>query len=284
MNRRHLRQASRGENVGDVELSTGQPFNESAPTASERSTSVHSNARDIPDSDGIPAFAGSNDSTSYGSASMVTFYRQIASSDPSSATRQPLPLDTKPPKVAGSGSSRHLALLPQRSSADDFVFCFFEYFQPVFPVLNRPDFEREYEGLWNSSSRNEDATLTTGQDEAAFVAVVNLVFAIGSRISSFLGPEEKQIVPEDFYQRARNLYRYDLLASSSLRALQMILLIALYLQATQHAVECWNSLGLAIRVAQSLGLHADSGKDRTSSQTQLHLRRQVWHLCVQLDR
>ena len=92
------------------------------------------------------------------------------------------------------------------------------------------------------------------------------------------------IIPEDFYKRARDLYRYDLLASGSFEVLQMLLLIALYLQATQCAAECWNSLGLAIRIAQSLGLHADREKDSTSSPNQMQLRRQIWHLCVQLDR
>lgn len=60
--------------------------------------------------------------------------------------------------------------------------------------------------------------------------------------------------------------------------------MALYLQATQNSAECCNSFGLAIRVAQSLGLDVEGGKDRLLSSRDLNLRRQVWHLCVQMDR
>lgn len=284
MNRRHLRQISRDGNIEGVERSAGQHFSEPSPTAPEGNLGGHSTAHDVPDSDGIPAFAGSNDSTSYGSASMVAFYRHIASPGAPSNTRQPPVVTTNIPSATTLLSSRTMALLPRRSSADEFVYCFFEHFQPIFPVVNRPDFERQYERLWTPLRQNEDESMTTDQDEAAFAATLNLVFAIGSRISSSVEPQEKRIVPEEFYQRARDLYRYDLLSSSSFAVLQMLLLIALYLQATQRAAECWNSLGLTIRVAQSLGLHADRDKECTNSPKQMQLRRQIWHLCVQLDR
>ena len=283
-NRRHLGQISRNEDVEGVERPAGLHFSEPIPTPPEGDLTGHSTAPDVPDSDVIPAFAGSNDSTSYGAASMVAFYRHIASSHVPSNTRQPPVVTTNISSATRLRSSQTMALLPRRSSANEFVYCFFEHFQPIFPVVNHPDFERQYERLWTTPSQNEDEPTTTDQDEAAFAATLNLVFAIGSRISSSVKPEERRIVPEDFYQRARDLYRYDLLASSSFAVLQMLLLIALYLQATQRAAECWNSLGLAIRVAQSLGLHVDREKDCTSSPKQIQLKRQIWHLCVQLDR
>ena len=214
----------------------------------------------------------------------LLFIATSLSSHPTSNTRQPPVVTTNISSATRLRSSQTMALLPRRSSADEFVYCFFEHFQPIFPVVNRPDIERQYERLWTPSSQNEDEPTTTDQDETAFAATLNLVFAIGSRISSLVQPEEKRIVPEDFYQRARELYRYDLLASSSFVVLQMLLLIALYLQATQRAAKCWNSLGLAIRVAHSLGLHVDREKDCTNFPKQMQLRHQIWDLCVQLDR
>ena len=281
LNRRHLRQISQSDDPAGAERYAHQDLSEIVSATSRETLRGQSNAADVPGGDGIPTFASPNDSTTYGSASMVAFHRHIMSSTARSNTRQPPSVNAR---TSGSRSTRSTALLPRRSSADEFVYCFFEYFHPIFPVLNRPDFKRQYESLWTASDQDRDDPGITEQDEAAFAATLNLVFAIGSRISSTVEPEEKRRVPEDFYQRSRDLYRYDLLATSSFAVLQMLLLIALYLQATQRAAECWNSLGFAIRVAQSLGLHADRDKDCTSSHNRVQLRRQVWHLCVQLDR
>lgn len=194
-----------------------------------------------------------------------------------------LPAKTTKTHARGLRPSRSMAVLPRRSSSNNFVYCFFEYFHPLYPVLYRPGFQRQYEQLWISSASDEHQLEATEQDEAAFAASLNLVFAIGSRISPEVHSEEKRSVPEDFYRRARELYAYDLLTASSLPALQMLLLMSLYLQGTTHPAECWNSLGLAIRVAQSLGLHLDHGKDDPCSQQDANLRRQIWHLCTQLD-
>ena len=278
--RRQLRQSQQSYDTGDAGKdeslhSDGSP-RVAAPTILNNDLTVPN----VPDSDGLPAFAGPNDLTSYGSASMVAFHRYVAS--PDDRKQQP-PRNGRALLAKGSRPCRNMALLPRRSSADDFVYCFFEYYQPVFPILHRQDFERQYEQLW-SPGREDDATpMTTEQDEAAFAATLNLVFAVGSRISPSVEINEKLSVPENFYRRARDLFPYDILMASSLPVLQMLLLMALYLQATQYSAECWNSLGLAIRIAQSLGLHSEGGKNGSMSPEELNFRRQIWHLCVQMD-
>lgn len=280
MKRRHLRQSIPDYDTGDVEKGENLLAGTASRVAAPKILSDDLTAPNVPDIDGLPAVAGVNDSTSYGSVSMVAFHRYITSPD----DRQKLPpTNTSAIPAKGSRPSRNMALLPRRPSADDFVYCFFEYYQPVFPILSRQDFMRQYEQLWNPSRQDDALRTSTEQDEAAFAATLNLVFAIGSRISPSVEAHEKRSIPEDFYRRARDLYPYDLLMASSFPVLQMLLLMALFLQATQYSAECWNSLGLAIRVAQSLGLHIDSGKNRSISAEELNFRRQIWHLCVQLD-
>ena len=143
-NRRHLRQISRNEDVEGVERPAGQHFSVPTPTAPEGNLTGRSTAPDVPYSDGIPAFAGSHDSTSYGPTEMVAFYRHIASSHAPGNTRQLPVVTSNIPSTIGLRSNQTMALLPRRSSADKFVYCFFEHFQPIFPIVNRPDFERQY--------------------------------------------------------------------------------------------------------------------------------------------
>lgn len=237
-----------------------------------------------PESDAIPVFAGNNDNMSYGAGSMVSFLRHLTSNADQNEMSKSLPGNRRAEPSVMQRAARSAPLLPRRSLADDFVFCFFEYYHPVFPVLNRHEFQRQYDQLWSPSGQSEDQTAISEQDEAAFAAIVNLVFGIGSRISQAIEPEEKRSVPETFYHKARELYPYDILASGSFPALQMLLLLGLYLQATQRSAECWNSIGLAVRVAQSLGLHDDRSKHIDTIPSDVDLRRQVWHLCIQMDR
>ena len=278
--RRHLRQSLVDGETGDARKDANLPSSEASRVAAPQILGDDLAATSARGSNGLPAFTDVNESTSYGSASMVAFHRYITSPD---GKQKPPPPNARASPAKGYRPSRNMALLPRRSSADDFVYCFFEYYQPVFPVISRRDFTRQYERLWNPSPQDDALSMGSEQDEAAFAASLNLVFAIGSRLSPSVDVDEKRCVPEDFYKRARELYPYDLLMASSVPVLQMLLLMAQYLQATQYSAECWNCLGLAIRVAQSLGLHADCGKNRALPQEERNLRRQIWHLCVQLD-
>ena len=257
VNRRQLRRSLLDDDTKDVSVDEDLTAERPSKAAARLIRNGDRPSANVPDSDGIPVFEGPNDSTSYGSVSMVAFQRYITSPD----SRQRLSaLKPVTAQTNGPRPSRSMALLPRRSTADNFVYCFFEYYHPVFPALYRPDFEKQYERFWEPSSEVEDQAKPTEQDEAAFAATLNLVFAIGSRISPSIDDSEKRSVSEDFYRRSRALYPYDLLTASSFPVVQMLLLMACYLQATQHSAECWNSLGVAIRVAQSLGLH--TGKKR----------------------
>ena len=47
---------------------------------------------------------------------------------------------------------------------------------------------------------------------------------------------------------------------------------------------CWNILGQAVRLAQSLGLHVETRPSRHRSQTELEKRRRIWYSIYVLDR
>ena len=80
----------------------------------------------------------------------------------------------------------------------------------------------------------------------------------------------------------------DLLSKSGLQTIQALLIFSMSLEMERGAAgtKVWNSLGLAIRSAQNLGLHRES--DSTAEQQQdlqhIELKRRVWAGCLIADR
>ncbi|SMR48120.1 unnamed protein product [Zymoseptoria tritici ST99CH_1E4] len=247
--------------------------------------------------DGLATIAARHDEDLYGPSSTVAFLRTVMpsqngtstpvgresldgrrSADFRSRSSAPVP-ERLPPQTDGG-----MAVLPMRRQADNFVTCFWEFVHPLFPVLHRPTFQRKYEQLWTDNGPEAHSEETSEAEEAAFNSTLNLVFAVGCKFSSHLDPGQKSSVSDNFYQRSRQAYPFDILDSTSISLVQMLLLMAVYLQSTEYASRCWNSAGLAIRMAQSLGLHVDQIGRKGNTQLEVQMRRRIWHTCIHLDR
>ena len=178
-----------------------------------------------------------------------------------------------------------LSVLPRRRNAEDFVQCFWDFVHPVFPILHKMTFMKQYEQLWSSTERSstDDNALRDAED-IVFMATLNLVFALGSKLSPNIAPAQRERIADSFYQRARRTFSLDLLDSPTLSVIQMLLLDGVYLQSTYYASRCWNIVGLAIRVAQSFRLHEEFGGSQRQSQLRTEMGRRIWHNCVALDR
>ena len=145
--------------------------------------------------------------------------------------------------------NERVALLPHRRNADDFLHCFWEFVHPVFPVIHKTSFVTRYETLWLP----ETETLKIGKDtmdveEVMFTSNLNLIFALGCQFSELVPASQKAAMANDFYQRSRHNFLFDILDSGSMATVQMLLLTGIYLQSTRNASRCWNSIGLAIRL------------------------------------
>lgn len=147
------------------------------------------------------------------------------------------------------------AVYPSRALSDDYTRCFWEFIHPLFPIRHRPSFMVRYERLWSTQTDNMPQTCNTKVDESIFVSILNLVFALGCQFSIHISPSRRASVASGFYERSRRLFVYDVMDTVSFPAVQMLLLTGVYLQSTRHADRCWNAIGLAIRAAQTLGLH-----------------------------
>lgn len=120
--------------------------------------------------------------------------------------------------------------------------------------------------------------------QAIFMSLLNLVFALGSKLSTLVPSSQKAAVADDFYQKSRAISEYMILDSTTVATVQLLALSGVYLQSTQYASRCWNCVGLAIRAAQSLGMHSEGGGKRKVPQMEREMGRRIWHTCVSLDR
>ncbi|KAK1490369.1 hypothetical protein CTAM01_10658 [Colletotrichum tamarilloi] len=173
-------------------------------------------------------------------------------------------------------------MLPERWLADNLFRCFWDFVHPVFPILHRPSFTASYEAVWQPSQGRPP---NRDYKDTVFHATLSIVLALGCQRTDQVSVTEQVRLANRFYKQSFKLVSVDTLDHSSLQLVQLLLLRGVYLHYTQYADRCWNTTGVALRVAQGLGLHS-RGDGPTSSKSQLkrEMRRRVWHCCLTLDR
>ncbi|KAG5951471.1 hypothetical protein E4U53_003021 [Claviceps sorghi] len=239
------------------------------------------------ESDGLATLTSYDDKSTYGSSSTVSFFRRILSTD--DAIRSAVRLEggddgqTRQRTLAKQDASA-LAALPRRREMDDFVSCYWSFVHPIFPILHKPTFHDHYNHAAEMETGNQyHSCFKSGREHAVFLSMLNVVCALGCQFSSLVRDAQRTSVAYDFYNLSKQSFQNDWLDTADLSVVQLLLLNGVYLQSTQHANRCWNSVGLAIRASQILGLHVEDQRLATS-QLERQMRRRIWHTCVGLDR
>ncbi|KIW62489.1 hypothetical protein PV04_10662 [Phialophora macrospora] len=160
--------------------------------------------------------------------------------------------------------------LPQRSLADELVDCYFENVHVLYPFLHRPTFEAQYEQTWTSRDQQDDEWL----------ALLNVVFALGIHFAYEL--EDTSAASDRFFGYAQKLVSMEQFAHATIQTLQLLLLSGIYYQSTSRPNQSWNSIGLAIRIASTIGAHVDPTPEQFDP-VQIEVRRRCWYGCVVLD-
>lgn len=86
-----------------------------------------------------------------------------------------------------------------------------------------------------------------------------------------------------FFNRAKTLVFSGLFQAGSIELVQALLLMGQYLHGSLKLNNCWTVIGLAIRMAQGLGLHFDAGAF-TSGGIEQEVHKRVWWGCFMIDR
>jgi hypothetical protein len=200
----------------------------------------------------------------------------------------------------GFSLSEHRLSIPPRNRADALLESYWINFHSLYPFLHRPSFTEKYLTLWTPCPKDHPAQGPGSQrsrgfyddlDDKTFHCLLNLVFALGSQSGTIGDGSDRTQLGLTFFERAKALIDFDMLVQGNIYLVQMLILMGQYLQSTDMTSACWNMVGLAIRVAQGIGLHhepdhCDQGCCSTGKLNQLEaeMRRRAWTGCVLLDR
>jgi hypothetical protein len=252
--------------------------------------SLHLNSEDVDHANammGMMDEGNQGSANNFGDSSATGFMREIEKVIDRQIT--PPGLQRRPSEIAKSRvqSSVHSKtserrrqefdyVLPPRHRADNLLSTYWRLVDTLYPFLDRTEVESLYRRLWTG----EDI----GDDGPVFLSLLNIIFSIACALDATVPPEERESSADIFYQRAWELLNFGFVQSRSVMTVQCFLLLGQYLQSTNDPQQCWNFVGLAIRMAQSLGLDLPSTSAQARNSQQTDLLRKVWHGCVLMDR
>lgn len=150
---------------------------------------------------------------------------------------------------------------PETPSLESLLGAYFDHINPDFPVLHEASFREAYES-WVAEPTAADP---------AWLCSFLCVLLLARRVARVTFPEEQERL---WWRRVQALLPV-VIFTSSVMAVQALLLAALHLHNTNHRDACWNLTGTAIRIAFAIGLHQDKVN---TMQTPLarELRKRLW--------
>lgn len=167
-------------------------------------------------------------------------------------------------------------VLPPRKIADGLMEVYWKLVFPLYPLVDRAQLSAAYEKIW--TGENSD------YDENMLMCTFNVIFALSCQLSEVIKLEEREASADVFFSRAKELLHFNLWHSGSAELIQCLLLMGQYLQSTNSAHQCWIVVGLAIRNAQSLGLHLPQTISSFPNLREQQLARKLWYGCILMDR
>lgn len=192
----------------------------------------------------------------------------------------PRPLE-RLPKLQKKEASREPSdmqfVLPTRKVADNLLGLYWDYVDSAYPWLDRSSIENAYETLWI-----KDGELS--MNERALHCILNIIFAMSCAVSQAQTPLSRYQSSVTFFKRAQGLMSYDLMEVYNFEIIQILLLTAVYLQHDKMPQKSFRSIGMAIHVAQDLGLHLPATIESINDSRERDLACRVWNGCIIMDR
>ncbi|KAL4807475.1 hypothetical protein BDV18DRAFT_158694 [Aspergillus unguis] len=170
-------------------------------------------------------------------------------------------------------------LVPSPAEAEQLLDVYLSTIHIAYPFISKSVLLDEFRRFQTGDHRPESQS---------WLALFNFIFAIGSYYTSF---------PHGRHSGSSHYFRYfeqglffsrELGADCSLVNIWGLLVQCFFLLAVCHTDRCWNTLGFAIRMGQSIGLHLENSPNCPSS-TQSWLKdrahwRRTWYSMYVLDR
>ncbi|ORY73251.1 fungal-specific transcription factor domain-domain-containing protein [Leucosporidium creatinivorum] len=178
--------------------------------------------------------------------------------------------------------------LPDRATQQHLLDLYWTYVHPHFPILYKVSFMRQYRHSISNPNSTEPST-PAGSGKVPIVLLLSM-FALAARYSD-LDPSRSDgkywTAGQDYLEKAKRVLNYDY-GSSKLVSVQALLLMAYREIGTGGMSASWLFTGMAIRMAQDLGLFRDVEKwflpVQRFSHEEKQTRKRVWWGCIILDR
>ncbi|CAG8503132.1 9587_t:CDS:2 [Paraglomus occultum] len=160
--------------------------------------------------------------------------------------------------------------LPSRELCDELVDVYFQAIHPCIPFVDKTYFMEKYKDLENNP-----------QILVLLFAIMSVAARHIDRPAVRLHPDEPSTAGDRFFYRAKELLSDDF-DESNIITLQALLVMGMNQQGKKNS-RSWLYTGLAIRMAQDMGLHRDSSKWNLDAR-QAEIRKRLWWACFVSDR
>ncbi|KAH8803655.1 fungal-specific transcription factor domain-containing protein [Xylogone sp. PMI_703] len=169
--------------------------------------------------------------------------------------------------------------LPTKELADAYIDIYFFTIHIAYPFVDKSLFMQRYEKFWSGDAETAESS--------SWLSLFYTILAIGAYYTSFPRCENTNLRAHLNYFGHAMYLSHSMMTDCTLENIQMLLAQCFFLLAMGQTDRCWNTLGLAIRVAQSIGLHVeDSLKQPLTGLTprEQETERRTWYSMYVLDR
>lgn len=160
---------------------------------------------------------------------------------------------------------------------DTLIAAFFDRIHADFPVLHEASFREEYERFCSNPA------LLTAEADPTWICSLLCVLILARRTTSIDSSSLKlgQDAEDRWWRKVQALLP-SVIFTSSVSAVQALLLAALHLNNTNHKDSSWTLTGTAVRIAIAIGLHREA-KAPLHTPLARELRKRVWWTLYQFE-
>ncbi|KZO89639.1 hypothetical protein CALVIDRAFT_571629 [Calocera viscosa TUFC12733] len=179
--------------------------------------------------------------------------------------------------------------LPSPAQQQHLIDLYFSYVQPVLPIIPKRQFMELFRERMASSDVNSPADIVRGRIPTLLLLAMFAVAARYTATDTPLPPDGKMWMAGDKYLAAAKLILNEKYASSQPETCQALILLSYREIGIGAMAQSFLYTGMAVRMAQDLGLHRSMEKWHPAGQSRFteeekQTRRRIWWACVILDR
>ncbi|KAJ4374037.1 hypothetical protein N0V83_002776 [Neocucurbitaria cava] len=160
-------------------------------------------------------------------------------------------------------------LLPSRSLAEALVSAYFDHVHIYLPIFHRSMFQLQLEAMYTRKTEPLKDCVDIG-----WLVAMALVFAFGCQQLHEHDPEQAHKLRLKYIGVAKTYFR-QLLTTTCLANVQALVLLNLHHHVVGQKSSSWLLIGLAARMAITMGMHRD-GANAEFEPIERNTRRQVW--------